>query len=205
MITLVTFDLDGVFFLKPHNNFAESYAKRFNLDLDFVKDVLFNRSEIEGGYRNLKLGKKSDYFEWEFKTLGIEGEFTVEQRMDMLLEGYKINQEVLDFIKELHSQNIKVGTISNRYKLNSDYLEKEFQFKKYFDFIILSHDVGILKPDKEIFQVLLDKSNVRPEEILYSDDDEGKIQGAKELGINTYIFTSLEKFKKDNAKLLNMN
>ena len=202
MIKLVTFDLDGVFFHRPHEDFAERYAKRFGLDIEFVKDVLFNRSEIEGGYRDLKLGKQSDYFNWEFKTLGIEGKITIEERMEILLDGYSINNEVLSFIKDLREKGRLTASVTNRYRVNTEYLEKKFHFKQYFDILVLSHEVGILKPDKEIFQILIDRSGLKPKEIIYSDDDEKKVLGARELGINTYIFKNFNQFKQDIEELI---
>jgi epoxide hydrolase-like predicted phosphatase len=194
MIKVVTLDLDGVFFLRPHEDFARNYAKKFNLDEEFIKDVLFNRSELEGGYRDLKLGKPSDYWNWEFKTLGIAGKITKAERMGILLDGYKINEQVVELIDKLHAKGIKVASVTNRYEDNTNYLEKRFHFKKYFDILVLSHEVGLLKPDPEIFKILIQKSGVKPEEIVYSDDDPKKIRGATELGINTFIFKDYEQF-----------
>ena len=82
--------------------------------------------------------------------------------------------------------------LSNR--INS--LEEKWGIRDLFDVKVFSYEVGIMKPAKEIFQVLVDKTGVLPQEIVYSDDNESKLQGANELGINTFVYTDFERFVK---------
>lgn len=75
----------------------------------------------------------------------------------------------------------------------------------FFDKVYLSHRVGLRKPNKEIFQRVLDDNGLKPEHTLFIDDSPQHIAAAKELGIQT-IF--LEKgltieddiFKPQNPK-----
>lgn len=69
-----------------------------------------------------------------------------------------------------------------------------FTFLDDFDTVVLSYEVGTDKPNKEIFQELVNKSDVEANEIFYSDDDETKMEGAKELGINTFLYTDFDAF-----------
>jgi HAD superfamily hydrolase (TIGR01509 family) len=200
MIKVICFDLDGVFFIRPHEDFAHNYAQKYGLDEEFVKDVLFNRAEKEGGYDKLKMGKPNNYWQWEFKTLGLEGKITKEERMNILLNGYKINPQIPALISQLKQSGYKTATISNRYKENTDYLEKKFHFRKFFDYQIFSHDVGLLKPDRKIFGLLVKLSGVAPAEILYSDDDDTKVKGAFELGINVFVYKNYQDFLKELHK-----
>lgn len=55
----------------------------------------------------------------------------------------------------------------------------------FFDKVYYSHRVGMRKPDKEIFQLILDQNSLNPEKTLFIDDSPQHIEGAKALGIQT--------------------
>ncbi len=55
----------------------------------------------------------------------------------------------------------------------------------FFDKIYYSHRVGLRKPDKEIFQLILDENTLNPEKTLFIDDSPQHIEGARALGIQT--------------------
>lgn len=55
----------------------------------------------------------------------------------------------------------------------------------FFDRVYLSHRVGMRKPMKEIFELVLTENSLRPEHTLFIDDSPQHIEGAKQLGIQT--------------------
>lgn len=55
----------------------------------------------------------------------------------------------------------------------------------FFDQVYLSHRVGLRKPMKEIFQLVLDENSLKAEHTLFIDDSIQHIEGAKLLGIQT--------------------
>jgi putative hydrolase of the HAD superfamily len=55
----------------------------------------------------------------------------------------------------------------------------------FFDKVYLSHKVGMRKPNREIFQRVLDDNGLKPHETLFIDDSPQHIAGAKEVGIQT--------------------
>lgn len=57
-----------------------------------------------------------------------------------------------------------------------------------FDGLVLSGPIGMVKPDKEIFEYLLNKFELRAEECLFIDDNFNNINGAKTVGIEGYLF-----------------
>lgn len=66
-------------------------------------------------------------------------------------------------------------------------------FPRYFDLslfegIIVSSDVKMLKPDREIYLYLLEKYKLVPEECLFIDDREENVLGAKECGLQGVVF-----------------
>ena len=57
-----------------------------------------------------------------------------------------------------------------------------------FDGLVLSGPIGLAKPNKEIFEYLLNKYNLTAEECLFIDDSEKNILGAEKAGIKGYLF-----------------
>ena len=58
-------------------------------------------------------------------------------------------------------------------------------FNKYFEGIVVSGDEKMIKPDKEIFQLLLDRYKIRAEESVFIDDNHDNIIAANEIGFDT--------------------
>ncbi len=71
-----------------------------------------------------------------------------------LFQPYPEVQEVLDSLSKRHS----LGVIANQHRNVRRSLEKIWHIAKYFDFMILSEEVGFKKPDKEMFLLALDKA-----------------------------------------------
>lgn len=65
---------------------------------------------------------------------------------------------------------------------------KEGNIRKYFEIIVDSSEVHVLKPDKKIFQILLKRLRLKPEECLFIDDGIDNIQTANKLGFKTVHF-----------------
>ena len=59
-----------------------------------------------------------------------------------------------------------------------------------FDKIYLSHEVGLRKPNKEIFELVCRENNLNPTETLFIDDTEQHINGAKLIGLQTHLHVS---------------
>ncbi len=62
----------------------------------------------------------------------------------------------------------------------------DFEFSSLFDYVYWSYETGMRKPEPEIFQFVLDKHRLLPEETLFIDDSIQHIEGAKTLGIQAY-------------------
>lgn len=60
-------------------------------------------------------------------------------------------------------------------------------FNDYFDEVYYSCRLGMRKPDKEIFEFVLDKNNLKPEETVFIDDSIQHVKGAGECGISAFL------------------
>ena len=106
------------------------------------------------------------------------------------LENIPLYEGVNEFIKWNRELGIKIGILT-------DY-ETEYQIQKldkldilhYIDVIVTSEEVGIEKPSRHMFQTILNKMNLSPEEVIMIGDNYQKdIMGADNMNILSYWFT----------------
>jgi len=116
---------------------------------------------------------------------------------ELLQKDYKINAEVLNYVRTSKAKGYLTCICSNNFSTRIEILNQKFNFLKEFDIAILSYQVGLLKPNKEIFQRLIEATGVQAGEIIYSDDSPEKLAGALELGMNAFVYEDFEQFKEE--------
>jgi len=91
--------------------------------------------------------------------------------------------------------------ISNTNALHYNYIRKNFRLLRHFKRKFPSHEVGARKPDLKIYQRVLRRIGLRPEETVFIDDMKSFIEGAKKAGMNTIHFRGLDRLTRDLKQL----
>ena len=68
--------------------------------------------------------------------------------------------------------------------------ERVWGFEAITDDIVYSHEVGLAKPDPEIFRLAARRLGVLPSEVVFLDDVEGHVEAARGLGVHGVVHTS---------------
>ena len=110
---------------------------------------------------------------------------------------WKKDQNLLNFIRKNKAKGSKIGVLSNvaQYQFNQLFSKEEQE--ELFDFLVLSGEVGFLKPSKEIFEIAIDKSEACLNEIYFFDDSLQNVKAAKKLGINAFLYRNWNEFSKE--------
>jgi putative hydrolase of the HAD superfamily len=104
-----------------------------------------------------------------------------EKRLDLLVEAKQnYNTFLLSNTNELHIDMFEHGLYQRHGVKN---------FEDYFDKVYYSCRVGMRKPDKEIFEFVLEQNDLKPEETVFIDDSIQHVQGAGACGINAYLLS----------------
>lgn len=82
------------------------------------------------------------------------------------------------------------------------YALSRFDFLKEFDGIVVSGTEKTVKPNKEIYQILLTRYNLKPETCVFIDDVDANIATAIELGIHGIVFKNPEQLEQDLRKVI---
>ncbi len=80
-----------------------------------------------------------------------------------------LHPEILPMLEKLKETNIKIGLITNCFHEEKEVIRSSCLFP-YFDAVCMSCELGMQKPDIEIFQICTSKLSVAPEECLYVGD-----------------------------------
>ncbi len=117
-------------------------------------------------------------------------------------ENFEEIEGVREIIKKLKERRFKLGLLSIHTKEWVDYCEKKFDYHKLFHSILYSFEVGISKPDKKIYELILEKLESKPGECIFIDDNEKNLIPAQELGIKTILFKNSKQLRKELTSLL---
>lgn len=102
----------------------------------------------------------------------------------------------LSLVEKLRKENFKTAILSNIFKFEADVIREKHGYDG-FDPLILSYEVGMMKPDLEIYSFAVKKLGVRPEECIFIDDKEENLLPADSLGMKTILAKNPEQVMKD--------
>ena len=105
------------------------------------------------------------------------------------------------WVQHLKNQGLRVFALSNWPKHIYEQREDKLDFLELMDGYILSYREKMTKPDPAVFQLLLDRYQICPEEAVFIDDTLVNIHAAEKLGIHGIHFQSLEQAKEELEKL----
>lgn len=158
-----------------------------------------------------------DTTEWNLMD---KGEITEEELWDMFIEKFpqyteylkKMSEKVpellipieenVKLLKPLKEMGYNLYVLSNFSRGNFKYVYEKFSFFKLFDGMVISGFVREIKPDAEIYQILMENFNINPVESLFIDDREDNIRTAKLLGFNTIHLPNHTLLKIELEKVL---
>lgn len=98
------------------------------------------------------------------------------------------NKRLMKAVEELKN-SFDLYLLSNTDVAHMDYLfEKYSAFFDNFDSAVYSYEVGAMKPDREIFDILCQKKGIQPQSSLFIDDLEPNILTAQSMGFHVFHF-----------------
>ncbi|MBP1989801.1 putative hydrolase of the HAD superfamily [Paenibacillus eucommiae] len=120
-----------------------------------------------------------------------------------------IRSDLLELLESLRNKQIKIGLISNCTEEEVRYFH-ESKLAPYFDSIVFSFEVGIAKPDVDIYQLACERLSAAPEQSIFvGDGGSNELEGAKLAGLkvyhavwfNTYIESTFKKINHPHELL----
>lgn len=180
-IKAVAFDVDGV--LVRAGAFAEILEREHGLDLEATagffngpfKDCLLGSGDLKNAIAPFLR-------EW-----GWPG--SVDDCLRVWFEADSVvNAELLNLVAAVRVRGLGCFVASTQEAYRAKYLEDVLGFSQAFDALFFSCRVGASKPDPIFFQHVTTHAGADPGEILFLDDYEPNVSGARAFGWNAEIY-----------------
>ncbi len=101
----------------------------------------------------------------------------------------------VEILGKLYKNKYPLAALSNWSSETFPIVHAKYEFLDWFDPLIISGQVGLIKPDPQIFNLLLCQLDQDPEECVYIDDLESNIQAASKIGFSTILYQSPEQLQ----------
>ncbi len=92
-----------------------------------------------------------------------------------------------EFCRAMRESGKKIYVLSNASGRFYEYFPR-FYDMDFFDGVVVSSDLHIIKPESGIYEYILDKYGLRADECLFIDDREENVRGAEAVGMNAVLF-----------------
>lgn len=116
-----------------------------------------------------------------------------------------INEPLVTYAKDLIKRNYRLACLSNGSHEWTSYAIQKHGLNALFEQVIVSSDLGIVKPDPKIYYHTLDSLQVKNAECIFVDDRSVNTDAAEKLGIKSLVFTDTVSFKSDLEALIAIN
>lgn len=97
--------------------------------------------------------------------------------------------DTLELIRELHDRGFSLYCLSNIPSERYAFLKAQHNFFDLFKGAVISGDLGLVKPEKEIYEYLFETYHLEPASCVFLDDMPINIDGARAVGMHGIIFT----------------
>ena len=185
-IQVVLFDIGGVFFKWKDRWLFNNIANRFGLS---EQNLAY---ECKKELPKLRLGKVSEQEMWQKigKQINSKELSNVQDSLihDFFKSKISLDDSVFTVVKQLQKKNVKMGILSNT-ALPMHSAVEELIDMTCFDFLFLSYEIGMEKPDDGIFEYATEKIPCAKEEVLFIDDRTSNVDAAKNFGMKAIHFT----------------
>jgi epoxide hydrolase-like predicted phosphatase len=196
-VQAVFVDFGGVLMRTEDNGPRSRQAERLGMtSRDLEKLVFESDSSLKASTGEIR---EEAHWQAVSKALGVRRE-QGEEIIAEFFSGDRWNMPLLDFLRSLRPGR-KVGLISNAWSGLRAIITAQ-KFDDVFDEMIISAEVGMVKPAPGIYSLALKKLGVLPAEAVFLDDVLVNVEAARTLGMSGIQFTQPEKTLEELKQFL---
>jgi len=190
-VRAVVFDIGGVLEITPSLGVPEKWERKLGLQ----PGELGERTHRVWEAGAIGTISEDDVQRSIGELLGLD-EAQVDAFMEDIWTEYlgMLNVELTEYFRSLRPR-YRTGILSNSFVGARSRERERYHFDEMTDLIVYSHEVGMSKPDRRIYELTCERLGVRPEEMIFLDDNEWAVDGARAIGIQAVLF-------EDNAQAI---
>ena len=104
-------------------------------------------------------------------------------------------------LAELRAAGVRLIALSNWSAETFPVARERFDFLAWFEGIVISGEVGVNKPDRGIFEHLIERFGIEPAAALFIDDSSANVDAAATLGFRAIQFTDAAALRHELVRL----
>jgi 2-haloacid dehalogenase len=104
---------------------------------------------------------------------------------------------VVDILNELRSRAVPLYALSNWSAETFPFAERRFAFLQWFNGVMLSGRVGLVKPDARIYRLFCRTFSLDPARAIYIDDLQKNVEAAAAVGMHGILFRDAATLRSD--------
>lgn len=189
MIRAIIFDCFGVLAGSSYKEIYKNSGGDLDSDGQFISELLelANSNQINTGELHARIAKR----------LGK----SVDEWVAIVRNNELPNLELLEYIQTL-KPNYKLAILSNA---GVGVMQRKFSAEQLaiFDQVVVSAEVGFMKPQPEIYEITANGLGVEVQECVFVDDLMPYVNAATELGMKSIQYKDFEQLKQDLEAILN--
>jgi HAD superfamily hydrolase (TIGR01509 family) len=191
MIQACLFDMGNVLVFFSHVLMCEQIARVCGSSIDNVRSVLFDskwQHAIESGEIS-----EAEFHRRMEQHLGrqIDAAALLQAACDI----FTPNQEIIPVLKSLKQQGQRLVLLSNTCLSHLEFVRRQSNILQDFDALVLSYEVGSMKPAPAIYQAAIAKAGCDAGHCFYTDDIEENISAGRAHGLQAEIYTTVTELR----------
>ena len=178
----VLFDFGGVLTTSVWDSF-EAFCRSEGLEATAVKELFRTDPEALADLRGLETGKLSEAeFEASFgRRLGLR---KPDGLIDSMFAGMRPLEPMVDAVREIRRGGLLTGLVTNSW--STAHYDRDL-LAELFDEVVISAEVGLHKPEPEIYRLAAERLSVEPADCLCVDDLRENCEGAEAVGMTAIL------------------
>ena len=192
MIKFIYFDMGGVLLSYDFSKTANAITAKTGLNgQDVIEDLYTNYIDQ---WNDFELGAISpeDFFSLFHLPMSFED---VKKAYN---EIFTLKKDTFELVTTLKKKGVPLGVLSNTSQPHWEYVQSTFpELFSQFDVLLGSHELHLAKPDRQIYLAAAQAAGIEPSEILFFDDLNINIIGAKIAGFDAVQFFDAEQAKEE--------
>ena len=196
-IRAVFFDFGGVIQRTEFQAPRQYLGQRFGMDYDDIDKLVFGSPSA----RQASVGEITEDVHWANVLKRLKRPAAELQTIkDEFFGGDVVDRELVEFIRSLRGK-FHVGLISNAWGGMRAHLNRE-RLLELFETVVISAEVGVMKPEARIYSIALEQAGVKAEEAVFVDDVQANIDACQQVGMKGVLFKDPQKAEDELKKLL---
>lgn len=194
-IKVIVFDFSGVIAKTDKEELNRFIAQSLQITYNNASEALIELKQ------SIKQGKNEQDFWTAFamsKSIKLPNQW-LDKLNNARVHALKEIPGMVNLVKNLQKQGYQTALLSNASERPAA-IRRKSSFYQLFHPALFSADIGFKKPNRKVYEILLNQLKVSPQAVLFIDNQQQNIDAAKSLGIDGIVFINTDQLIQELEK-----